>query len=112
MEAIIVNPFSFRQGFLLASWLYSIYNPFDKKTDYLLKESPLMELLTTSKVALMLGMTSDNVRYHERLGHLLALRVQRANGEYMRLFVREDVERFQRQREALEQAKPLKAAVS
>ena len=59
-----------------------------------------MELLTTSKVALMLGMTSDNVRYHEREGHILALRVERANGEYMRLFVKEDIERFQRQRAA------------
>ena len=59
-----------------------------------------MELLTTSKVAKLLNMTSDNVRYHEREGHILALRVERGNGEFMRLFVREDIERFQRQREA------------
>ena len=59
-----------------------------------------MELLTTSKVAKLLNMTSDNIRYLERTGRLLALRVERGNGEYMRLFVKEDVERFQRQRAA------------
>ena len=57
-----------------------------------------MDLLTTSKVALMLGMTSDNVRYHEREGHIFAIKVERSPGEFQRLFVQEDIERFQRQR--------------
>jgi hypothetical protein len=38
------------------------------------------------------------VRYHERQGHILAIKVERGAGEFMRLFVREDIERFQRQR--------------
>ena len=57
-----------------------------------------MDLLTTSAAARLLNMTTDNVRYHEREGHLLALRVQRGSGVYMRLFIRQDIERFQRQR--------------
>ena len=61
----------------------------------------------------LLNMTTDNVRYHERLGHLLALRVQRANGEYLRLFVKEDSERFQRTREkATEIAEVVEAEVA
>ena len=64
-----------------------------------------MELLTTSAAARLLNMTTDTVRYHEREGHLLALRVQRGFGEYMRLFIQEDVERFKQQREAEAQAK-------
>ena len=67
-----------------------------------------MELLTTSAAARLLNMTTDNVRYHEREGHLLALRVLRGSGEYMRLFVREDLERFERQREARAQARLVK----
>ena len=59
-----------------------------------------MKLLTTSAAARLLNMTTDNVRYHERQGHLLALRVERGSGEHMRLFVQEDIERFQRQRAA------------
>jgi DNA-binding transcriptional MerR regulator len=59
-----------------------------------------MKLLTTSAAARLLNMTTDNVRYHERQGHLLALRVERGSGESMRLFVQEDLERFQRQRAA------------
>jgi DNA-binding transcriptional MerR regulator len=59
-----------------------------------------MELLTTSKVALMLGMTSDNVRYLERTGRLPSIRVERGNGEFMRLFFKEHVEQFQQQRAA------------
>ena len=57
-----------------------------------------MKLLTTSAAARLLNMTTDNVRYHERQGHLLALRVERGSGASMRLFVQEDIERFQRQR--------------
>lgn len=59
-----------------------------------------MELLTTSKVAKILNMTSDNVRYLERTGRLPSIRVERGNGEFMRLFVREHVEQFQQQRAA------------
>lgn len=57
-----------------------------------------MDLLTTKKVAQMLDITSDAVRYHERKGHILAIKVDRGGGDFMRLFVKEDIERFQRQR--------------
>jgi DNA-binding transcriptional MerR regulator len=59
-----------------------------------------MDLLTTKKVAAMLGLTPDAVRYHEREGHIFAIKVDRGGGEFQRLFVREDIERFQRQRTA------------
>jgi DNA-binding transcriptional MerR regulator len=61
-----------------------------------------MNLMTTKAVAQMLNLTPDAVRYHERLGHILAIRVERGVGEYQRLFVREDIERFQRQRGKVE----------
>jgi DNA-binding transcriptional MerR regulator len=57
-----------------------------------------MNLLSTCKVAQMLGMTPDAVRYHERLGHILAIKVDRGPRGPMRLFVLEDIQRFQRQR--------------
>jgi hypothetical protein len=63
-------------------------------------EHTSMELLTTKRVAVLLGITPDAVRYHERQGHILALRVERGPGEFQRLFVKEDIERFQRQRAA------------
>jgi len=69
------------------------------------KVIPSMDLLTTSAVARILNMTTDNVRYHEREGHLLAIRVQRGSGASMRLFLREEIERFQRQRAPRERAK-------
>jgi hypothetical protein len=46
----------------------------------------------------MLKLTPDAVRYHERHGHILAIKVERGQGEFMRLFIKEDIERFQRQR--------------
>jgi DNA-binding transcriptional MerR regulator len=59
-----------------------------------------MELLTTKRVAALLGITPDAVRYHEREGHLLAVKVERGPNEFQRLFLREDVDRFLRQRAA------------
>jgi DNA-binding transcriptional MerR regulator len=64
-----------------------------------------MELLTTSKVAKMLDMTSDNIRYLERTGRLPSIHVERGNGEYMRLFFKEHVEQFQQQRAAKARAR-------
>jgi DNA-binding transcriptional MerR regulator len=64
-----------------------------------------MNLLTTKAVATMLGLTPDAVRWHERQGHILAIRVERGDGEFQRLFVKEDIERFQRQRETARAAK-------
>lgn len=58
-----------------------------------------MNLMSTKAVAMMLGLTPDAVRYHARQGHILAIKVERSAGEFQRLFVREDIERFQRQRE-------------
>ena len=59
-----------------------------------------MDLLTTRTVAAMLDMTTEAVRYHEREGHILAIKVERSPGQFQRLFLREDIERFQRQRAA------------
>jgi DNA-binding transcriptional MerR regulator len=64
-----------------------------------------MNLLTTKKAAAILGLTPDAVRYHERQGHILAIKVDRGQGEFQRLFVQEEIERFQRQREARELAR-------
>jgi DNA-binding transcriptional MerR regulator len=57
-----------------------------------------MNLLTTKKAAALLGLTPDAVRYHARQGHILCIRVERGEGEFQRLFVQDDIERFQRQR--------------
>jgi DNA-binding transcriptional MerR regulator len=59
-----------------------------------------MELLTTRTVAALLGMTCEAIRYHEREGHLLAIKVERCPGQFQRLFLKEDVERFLRKRAA------------
>ena len=64
-----------------------------------------MNLLTTQGAAAILGLTPDAVRYHERQGHILAIKVERGQGEFQRLFVQEDIERFLRQREARELAR-------
>ena len=58
----------------------------------------IMTLITTRTVARMLDMTTEAVRYHEREGHILAIKVERSNGQFQRLFLREDIERFMRQR--------------
>jgi len=63
-----------------------------------------VSFLTTKAVAFKLGLTPDAIRWHERQGHLLALKVERSPGVFMRLFIAEDVERFQRLREASELA--------
>jgi excisionase family DNA binding protein len=62
----------------------------------------MTEFLTTNDVAKILGKASATVLYHERLGKLRALRT--AGG--LRLFTREEVERFaaqQRTRKAKKQ---------
>jgi DNA-binding transcriptional MerR regulator len=64
-----------------------------------------MNLLTTHAAAKLLGVTPDAVRYHERKGHILAIRVERGADDPMRLFVREDIERFVRERDAAKAAK-------
>jgi DNA-binding transcriptional MerR regulator len=64
-----------------------------------------MSFLTTKAVAVKAGLTPDAIRWHERQGNLLALKVERSPGVFMRLFVEEDVERFLRQREARELAR-------
>jgi DNA-binding transcriptional MerR regulator len=63
-----------------------------------------MQLLSTMGAATLLGMSPDNVRYHAKQGHLLAIRVERGPGECQRLFVQEDVERFRQARLAKKQA--------
>ena len=64
-----------------------------------------MSFLTTKAVATQTGLSPDTIRWHERQGNLLALKVERSPGVFMRLFVQEDVERFLRQREAQELAR-------
>jgi len=59
-----------------------------------------MDLITTKMAAAMLGLTPDAIRYHEREGHILAIKIERSPGEFQRLFVKQDIERFQRQRTA------------
>ena len=54
--------------------------------------------MTTNRVAQILGITPDSVRYHERKGHILAIKVARGGGDFQRLFLGEDIERFQRLR--------------
>ena len=46
-----------------------------------------MNLLTTKKAAAILGLTPDAIRYHERQGHILAIKVDRGEGDFMRLFI-------------------------
>ena len=70
-----------KRFFLEGAWRF-LYNtitlhekmicPFTEKTS--------MELLTTSKVAKLLNMTPDNIRYLERTGRLPSIRVERGNG--------------------------------
>jgi DNA-binding transcriptional MerR regulator len=59
-----------------------------------------MTLVTTKTAAAILGLTPDAVRWHERKGNLLAIKVDRGQGVFMRLFLEEDVEQFLRKREA------------
>jgi MerR HTH family regulatory protein len=58
-----------------------------------------MAFLTTKAVATMLDLTPDCVRWHEKQGHIVAIRIGRGAGS-QRLFVQEDIERFQKQRGA------------
>ena len=67
-----------------------------------------MNLITTKKAAAMLGLTTDALRYHERLGHVRAFRIDRGQGQYQRLFIEEDIQRFQQQRELARVAKTSK----
>jgi DNA-binding transcriptional MerR regulator len=68
-----------------------------------------MDLMTTDAAAKMANLTADAIRYHARKGHILTISVQRGATGSMRLFVREDIERFVSQRE---QARAAKSAVA
>jgi DNA-binding transcriptional MerR regulator len=64
-------------------------------------EPKAMNLVTTAGAAKILPLPPDAVRYHERQGHIVAMRVERGQGgQFQRLFVQEDLERFGRQRAA------------
>lgn len=58
------------------------------------------ELMLASEAGKLLGLTSDSVRYHEKLGRLQTVRVERGQGRIMKLYRRGEVERFLRQRMA------------
>jgi hypothetical protein len=59
-----------------------------------------LKFLTTKYAAGLLGMTTDALRYHTRLGHVLALKLDRGQGQYQSIYLEEDILRFRRQREA------------
>ena len=54
--------------------------------------------LTTKAVALRTGLTTDAIRWHEKHGRLLSIKVERGPGVFMRVFLAEDVDRFVRVR--------------
>jgi DNA-binding transcriptional MerR regulator len=64
-----------------------------------------MELWTTRSVAKFLDITETAVRYHERQGHIFAIKVERGGGEYQRLFFPQDIERFKLQRDEVRSRK-------
>lgn len=71
-----------------------------------------MDLWSTNKAALEVGCTADNLRYHVRRGHLSTITVDRGNGRVERLFLRQDIERFIRERDQVhDAAKPSDTAV-
>jgi hypothetical protein len=57
-----------------------------------------MSFMTTKAVALKTGLSADAVRWNERCGRLLAIKVEDGRGHYQRLFLAEDVERFMKLR--------------
>jgi hypothetical protein len=61
----------------------------------------IVEFWTTCVASRFLEITDTALRYHERLGHVRAFKLERGNGEFQRLFIREDIERFKRERDKL-----------
>jgi hypothetical protein len=64
-----------------------------------------MSFLTTKAVALRAGLTSDAIRWNERHGRLLSIKVDSGHGHYQRLYLEEDVERFIKERAKRAQTK-------
>lgn len=64
-----------------------------------------MSFLTTKAVALRAGLTSDAIRWNERHGRLLSIKVDSGHGHYQRLYLEDDVERFIKERAKRMQAK-------
>ena len=64
-----------------------------------------MSFLTTKAVALRAGLTSDAIRWNERRGRLLSIKVDSGHGHYQRLYLEEDVARFIKERARRAQAK-------
>jgi hypothetical protein len=71
-----------------------------------------MSFMTTKAVCLKTGLSADAVRWNERRGRLLAIKVDDGRGSYQRLFLEADVERFMqlRAKEALQKV-PAEAPV-
>jgi hypothetical protein len=59
-----------------------------------------MSFLTTKAVSLRTGLTTDAIRWHERNGRLLSIKVERSPGVFQRVYLSEDVDRFIQQRAA------------
>jgi hypothetical protein len=57
-----------------------------------------MGFMTTKAVCLKTGLSADAVRWNERCGRLLAIKVDDGRGSYQRLFMEEDVDRFLKER--------------
>jgi hypothetical protein len=71
-----------------------------------------MAFLTTKAVCLKTGLSADAVRWNERCGRLLAIKVDDGRGSFQRLFMEEDVERFLKERAKRASAKAAaKAAI-
>jgi hypothetical protein len=72
-----------------------------------------MELLTTGSTAQLLEMSNQGVYYHVKQGHLVPMKIERGHGQFQRLFLREDVERFlQRRAEQRARAEAAKASTT
>lgn len=56
-----------------------------------------MNLLSTSRAALMAQCTPDNIRYYTRKGRLSPIRVDQGNGRFECLYLEEDIQRFLRE---------------
>jgi hypothetical protein len=54
--------------------------------------------LTTKAVTLRTGLTTDAIRWHEKHGRLLSIKVERSPGIFMRVFLADDVDHFVRVR--------------
>ena len=70
-----------------------------------------MAYLTTRGAAERLGISADGVRWLEKRGRLMAIKVSSGHGHFQRLYLEESIERYRKEREhaALARAEPAEA---